>query len=183
MNIHAKVVIKQGTELSEAEIEQINTAKLKEWNVPPLDEEQRKHIIVLIKDENCTILAQGQLVPLEDVIFDNEEFSCVGIGGVIANKKGQGYGRILMQEIKAYLEMHNTTGIGFTGKDTVGFYKRCGFLADYTSLKRFIHMKNGKKITNTTEECVFYFDSEDRFMEKVLSKPNFYIFLPRDPDW
>jgi GNAT superfamily N-acetyltransferase len=179
-----RIVIKKGKDLNREEIEAINLAKAREWKVAPMNKEHKeKHIFVLLKDPDDNILAQGQLVPIENIVFNGETFSALGIGGIIANIKGQGYGRELMAGITAYLKKQNKSGFGFTGDKQIGFYKKCGFSTHLSVIKRFVHKKDGKKIINRRETWVFGLDAEDRFLEKVLSKPKLEVFLPRDPDW
>jgi hypothetical protein len=115
------------------------------------------------------------------VIFDNEIFDIYGICGIIANEKGKGYGRELMAIIKQYLIDNIKSGVGFTG--VPGFYEKCGYKSDKDSLKRFVCVADGKEIANTSDEYIVYFNSADRFMEKVLTNPEEKVFLPRTPDW
>jgi hypothetical protein len=84
---------------------------------------------------------------------------------------------------KSYLKENHKTGVGFTSEKNIEFYKKCGFSTDQESLQRFVHMKDNQKITNKTEDWVFYSNSEDKFMEKVLASPDKDILFPRDPDW
>lgn len=181
MNTHLE--IKPGTEVTTEETIQIDRAKAREWKTPPISEFQKKIcLFVLLKDEVGRILAQGQLIPISPVEFNGQSFEILGIGGIIANQKGQGYGKKLMIGIKDYLAKNGKIGIGFTGDNVIGFYEKCGFLKS-NSLKRFIHLRDGQKITNTNDDWVFSLDPEDKFMKKVLSYPTQDILLPRDPDW
>jgi hypothetical protein len=69
-----------------------------------MDKVQKENsIFVLVKDSNGSILSQGQLLTINNVEFNNEIFSVIGIGGIIANEKRQGYGRKLMEAVKDYL--------------------------------------------------------------------------------
>ncbi len=177
-------VIKQGSELTSSEIDAINAAKHREWQVPPMGDEQRlKHFFALLKDQEGNIQAQGELIPIDGITFDNEQFSVFGIGGIIAYQKGQGFGQKLMQGIIEYAQDQQKSLLGFTGNDIIGFYKKCGFIEDYSTLKRFVHIRDGEKITNTTEDVVFYLDSKDQFMQTVLANPTLEVFLPQAPDW
>lgn len=177
------IEIKEGSELTEEEINSINESKFREWKSLPLDDYQKKSIFVLLKNQQGKILAQGQLLRINGVSFRGENFNILGIGGIIANKKGEGYGNKLLEAIIQYAKDNKKSLLGFTGNDVIGFYQKCGFLVDYASLKRFVHLRNGKEIINTTEDMVFYSDSEDQFMKKVLTNSQELIYLPRDPDW
>ena len=178
------ITIKPGKELTQHEIDQINQAKSREWNEPSMGDEQKKiSLFFLLKDSQNHILAQGQLLTINNVIFNHKTFDIYGIGGIIANQKGQGYGKQLMLAIREFLNKEGKSGIGFTGLNIIGFYQKCGFTPDFTSLKCFVHLDKDKKITNTTEDCIFYEDSADKFMQQVLAHPEEEIYLPRDPDW
>lgn len=181
MDRDLKVEIKLGKDLSQREIGAINKAKARE-SMPDIKEDDLENsTFILLKDSDGNILAQGQLVSIDGISFNNEYFSILGIGGIVANPKGKGYGRKLMLVIKDYLSKNKTTGVGFTGVPE--FYQKCGYLTDRESLKRFVHIVDNKYIRNTEDEYVVYIDSEDKFMEKVLSNPDIKVYLPRDPNW
>lgn len=86
-----------------------------------------------------------------------------------------------MLAIKDYLLEQHKTGIGFIGLPD--FYKKCGFLVDKEAIKRFVHVVNNKRTVNTESDHICYFDSDDRFMEKVIKNPHKDVYLPRNPDW
>lgn len=178
-----KLLIKAGNKLNRDEIDQINLAKAREFKVPPLQEKDLKDGLFFLLFDNKKILAMGQLIPVAPINFSGEIFSIFGIGGILANKKGKGYGRQIMTAIKGYLTTENKTGVGFCGLHNKGFYEKCGFKIDTTSIKRFVFQEKGKKITNSGDDCVLYLDASDRFMQKVLSYPDQEVILPRSPDW
>lgn len=177
-----KLLIKLGTKLSQDEIDQINEAKTREFKVSPRRRETLSMTFFLLVDGE-RILATGELVPIKPVSFSGKNFSILGIGGILANKKGKGYGRQIMTAIKNYLITNDRTGVGFCSLHNKGFYEKCGFNVDTTSIKRFIFWSNKKKVTNSGDDCVLYLDAFDRFMQKVLSRPDEEIILPRPPDW
>ena len=179
-----KLFIKSGAQLTHREIEEINKAKSREWQLSPMSKYQLPiSLYFLLKDENSKILAQGQVIKIDPFSFAGEKFSILGIGGIIANVKGGGHGKKLMAGIIKYLAKNNKTGVGFCRNDVAGFYQKCGFDIIPGLQKGFVYLENGKKTTNTTEDNVFYFESEDRFIEKVLKEKDREIFLPRAPDW
>lgn len=179
-----KLEIKHGIELTVKELDAVNSAKAREWKILPMDENHRKKtLFALLKDQMDNIIVQGELIPLEKVSFNGEIFSVIGIGGIITNQKGHGFGKKLMIGIKEYLDEQGKAGLGFSGNDVIEFYVKSGYKADWPSLKRFVHEKDGQKITNQDQEVVFYTDSNDQFMKKVLAYPEIEVYLPRDPDW
>jgi len=178
-----KIYIKKGIELSKDEIEEINRAKAREFKIPPMPEEQKIKTLFFLLKEKERLLAMGELIPLEPIEFNRETFFILGIGGIVANEKGKGYGRQIISAIRTYLREHDKTGVGSCGWHNQGFYEKCGLGVDLHSLKRFVFQDKGKKIINIADDCVIYQDGSDRFMEKVLSTPNKEVLLKRPFNW
>lgn len=178
-----KLLIKTGIKLSRDEIGQINQAMSREFKTPPLQKKDLKNrqFFLLIRDKK--LLAVGQLIPVEPVNFNGETFSTLGIGGILANKKGKGYGKQIMTAIKDHLVAKNKTGVGFCRLRNKGFYEKCGFNVDTTLIKRFVFQDDSKKIINSGDDCVLYLDASDHFMQKVLFYSSQEVILPRPPDW
>ena len=178
-----KLLIKTGLKLCRDEIEQINQAISKEFKALPLQREDLKNrqFFLLLRDKK--LLAVGQLIPVEPVNFNGETFSILGIGGILASKKGKGYGKQIMAAIKDRLVTKNKTGVGFCKLRNKDFYEKCGFNVDTTLIKRFVFQDGSKKITNSGDDCVLYLDASDHFMQKVLSYSSQEVILPRPPDW
>lgn len=177
-----KVIIKHWQELTPEELQQMNESHAREWGLKEdmSPEHHGKNIFFLLKD-GPTILAQGQLVPVDNVAFNGQLFNIMGIGGVIANDKGQGYGSQIMEAMKDYLNEHHISGVGFTGIDD--FYEKCGFYTDKDAIQRFVHMVGNDRRINTESDRVVYLDSDDMFMQKVIANHEKDVILPRDPDW
>jgi hypothetical protein len=177
------LLIKKGKELQLDEITQINLAKAREFNAPPLNDNQLSSHLHFLLLENDKIIATGELLPVDQINFDGEIFSILGIGGIVANAKGKGHGKQIMTAIRNYLIENNKTGVGFCRLYNKGFYEKCGFIVDENVINRFVYYDGEKKITDTEDHCVFWVDSSDNFMAKVLSKPNIEILLNRPPNW
>lgn len=181
MQSTTQTYIKKGRELTQKEIDQINIAKDREWKIPPMDISKLLDVVfLLIKDDHDNVFAQGELFEINRIRFHNETFNILGIGGIIANVKGQGYGRMLMQEIEKYITESKKTGVGFTNEPE--FYKKCGIQVDCYAKSRFVYISNGKRTTNKEDECILFIDGSDKFMEKVLFKRG-DVILPITPDW
>lgn len=102
-----KILIEHGTQLSQQEIESINVARAREWKTPPMQKtEQESTLFFLLKDDENLVLSQGGLMEIDGIIFNNESFSIFGIGGIIANEKGKGYGRQCMIAMRDYITKH-----------------------------------------------------------------------------
>lgn len=179
-----KVYVRPRSKLGASEINQINEAKAREFKAPPLSPQQLKDMLFfLLLDKQNYLLATGSLITVEPIYFNNESFSVLGIGGIIANVKGKGYGRQIMLAIKDYLIKRQKSGVGFCASRNLGFYKKCSFGVSVNSIKRFCYHSGDKKITNTDDDCVIFRDSTDQFMQKVLIYPDKEVILPRRPDW
>ncbi|MBI4999423.1 GNAT family N-acetyltransferase [Candidatus Gottesmanbacteria bacterium] len=155
-----KIIFKNALELTDKEIKEINDACVREFHD-----------------------SMGQLISVEPVKFKDETFSILGIGGIVSNIKGKGYGKKIMTAIKQYLIKNCKTGIGFCGLFNRPFYEKCGFFVNQNSLQRFVYYEKSKKIVNVEDEAVLYFDSDDHFMEKALAYPTEEVLLPRPPNW
>ena len=51
------------------------------------------------------------------------------------------------------------------------------------STQRFVYRKGDKKITNQAGQYIFYQDSSDHFMEKVLANPVKEVSIPTQNLW
>lgn len=176
-------LVKAGGELGKQEINQINQARAREFKASPLNEKQPETTLFFLLLDHQKILAMGELIPVNPIKFNKEVFSVLGIGGILANEKGKGYGKKIMLAIKNYLISQDKTGVGFCGLNNKGFYGKCGFKIETTSIKRFVFQEDSQKITNSGDEGVVYLDGSDRFMEKVLLHPDQEVMFPRPPDW
>lgn len=111
---------KPGLEINEQELQAIDEAKKLEWDVLPMDENHRsKTLVVLLKDLEGQILAQGELIPIEGVEFDGEKFDFFGIGGIIAGSaEAQYYPALQSWELilNALNQKFNDVSFYFFGK-------------------------------------------------------------------
>lgn len=183
--IKNKIIFKNVSELTDKEIMGINEACTREFHEPfkkSVKSESSKRLLFLLKD-NSNILAMGQLITVEPVIFMGETFSVLGIGGIVSNIKGKGYGKKIMLAIKQYLIKSHKSGIGFCGSFNRPFYEKCGFSVDPSLTQKFVYYQGKKRILNPHNEVVVYFDQDRSFMEKVLASPKEEVFLPRPPNW
>ncbi|MBI3385111.1 GNAT family N-acetyltransferase [Candidatus Gottesmanbacteria bacterium] len=178
-----KLLIKTGKELTDSEFEQITQAHLREFKEGPSNKSDLgdNHFFLLKAGEK--ILAAGILISVQPVNFNKEIFSILGIGGIIANERGKGYGKKIMLAVRKYLAKKNISGVGFCGEYNSDFYQKCGFQTDRDSIRRFIYYENGKRIENKSDDFVLYWNSSDNFMKKVLANKKTDIILPRPPNW
>jgi len=178
-----KILVKKGADLTKGEIDQINQANAREFKVGPLPKKYLKTALFFLLVDNKAVLAKGELHPIEPVYFNDEKFSILAIGGVLANKKGKGYGKKVMVAIKNHLISNDKTGVGFCISSNKEFYEKCGFRVDTTSIKKFVFPKGDKKIVNLDDDFVVFKDGPDEFMKKIISHPTQEAIVPRPPDW
>lgn len=129
------------------------------------------------------IISMGALWRVKPVLFHGEEFTIYALLNVISNVKGNGYGKRVVSKIRDYLVSRDCTGLGFCMPENTGFYAKCGFRIEPNSSKRFIHRTRDEDIVNQDGQFIFYQDSSDRFMEKVLSFPTFEVLIPTQNLW
>ena len=173
-----------GNELTDHQYRQLNESSLREFrlHLPPLPELSDRLYFLLAETETEKILASGYLKPIHPVIFTHITFSFLNIGGIIANEKGQGYGKQIMLAIRDYLISADKIGLGFCWPKNQGFYEKCGFKVDALSTPRFIY-RNGSERMTAEGQYVLYQDSSDHFMEKILSHGDQEIFVPDPTIW
>lgn len=177
------LAIINGSNLSGDQLKQINTAFLREFkHALPSIEKLIGRVFFLLQARD-KILAMGQLLPIEPVVFNNETFSLLGIGGIIANEKGKGFGKQIITAIRDYLKLHDKTGLGFCEPKNQGFYEKSGLSVNSTSIKQFIYRRGGKDITDQAGHYIIYQNSSDHFMKKVLLNTDKEILIPTPPTW
>lgn len=173
----------QGSNLSDSHHAQLDAAEHREFGLGlPAKAELADRLYFLLVDGE-TILACGYLKPIHPVIFSEETFSFLNIGGVIANEKGKGYGKQVMLAMREYLLAHDQTGLGFCFPHNQGFYEKCGFTVEADATPRFIyHDANGQRFT-AEGQYILYLESSDRFMGKVLADRQALVSVPDPSIW
>lgn len=182
MNTH---IIKKGKDLTQKEIDDVNLAKFHEWSNPKMGAHQIAISTYFhLRNEKGELLSLVQLLDIPEFTFNKEKFLVTGIGGMISNVKGKGYGKQLLHGVIKYLRKNKLTTFGFCDNDVAGFYQKSGFtiLPDFT--KKFVfYGKNMNKIVNVKETNVMYYEGPDQFFSKILKSNPKEIVLSRTPDW
>lgn len=182
MNSCSQIIFKPGKKLTPEEIESINSSMFYQWHSFPISQYNRD-IFALLKNSSDKIIAHAQLYPLNNLVFDSQEFSVLGIGSVLVSVPHQGHGKKLMQAIQKYLRENKFIGLGFTGPEIIEFFHKCGFEINCELIPRFFTYKEGVKVPYITDnlKCVFYFDPENILFSKILAHPNKEILIPEKP--
>lgn len=178
-----QIIQKRGTELSGEELQQINDAIYREFKAQSLSLEHLQRKIFFLLKKNEAILAMGAVMKVAPVKFDQAVFTIYGVLNIIANEKGQGYGKAVVTAIKKYLLENDMTGIGFCMLKNKPFYEKCGFAVAEHATHQFVHKSDNGEIRNEDGQIIFYVDSSDQFMKKVLSQPNKEVILPTSGLW
>ena len=124
-----RVKIQKGKDLPARTCKRLNEIWRREWPVEtPLSAKNREKfandIFFIVRDPNNRILSVGRLIP---IIFEflGKEYKILGIGDIVAVKKGKDYGKILMTAMHKYLKRTKQTGVGFCDPKNDGFYIKC----------------------------------------------------------
>ncbi len=175
--------MKEGSDLTDNELVQINTALFREFKVLlPSKNQLNNKLFFLLKNDDV-IFAMGALLEVKHVVFDGKEYTIYGFVNVVAKEKGKGYGRQVVQAMKESLTIHDKTGLGFCMLKNKRFYEKCGFNINTSSTQRFVYRKGTKRITNQDGQIIFYQDSSDGFMKKFLFNTKKEVLIPTQNLW
>jgi hypothetical protein len=175
--------IKTFPKLTKKELAQIKTTKLQEFGSESIQVIDQNSLFFLLYEQR-SLVAHAELTPIGPAMFRNETFIISGIGGVVANRKFQGYGRQLMSMIKDHLRANQLLGIGFSGLVNKLFYEKCDLFVSSQDIKRFVYYDQGKPAVNPNDECVIIYDcAPGEFSQKLAKYPKEEVLLPRKPDW
>lgn len=178
-----EIILKKGSELTYEELDQIKSAIFREFKVSFRIEDQSPDKLFFLLKEQDKILAMGALWKVKPVIFDGQEYSFLAVLNVVANEKGKGYGRQVVDGMRKYAIKQDKTCFGFCMPKNKGFYEKCGFQIEEKSTQRFVYQKGTERITNQDGQIIFYQESSDYFMKKVLAKPEKEVSIPTENLW
>ncbi len=179
---HPNLYVVAGAELSRSEIDQMMASLKREFGLTPTLESLYEKIFFLLKDGE-EILAMAGIWSVPPFVFEGKTFPVHALVEVIANIKGEGYGKRVVCAIHDYLQAKNLTGFGFCAPKTSEFYKKCGFAVVEGVTDRFIYREKGKDITNQDGQIIFYLDNSDEFIKRVLADPSHDIFISTPELW
>jgi GNAT superfamily N-acetyltransferase len=173
-----------GNELDDYYYAQLNEASQREFRLrlPARPQMRDRLYFLLVETETEKLLASGYLKLISPVICNQQTFSFLNIGGIIANEKGQGYGKQLMRAIVDYLIAHDTIGLGFCFPRNQGFYEKCGLTVETSSTHRFIY-RNGEERRTAEGQFLLYQDRSDHFLEQVLAQGEHEVWVPDPTIW
>jgi hypothetical protein len=172
-----KLQIIKNKNLSKAQKNLINNARVKEWG-----KDEKKYfskdyeletLWFFVKDKN-KIVAIGGLRP---ILFGylGKEYSIGGICSIISIIKGKGYGKILISFMKSWSYENKKTILGFTTQ--TGFFEKAGLKTEKNFIGRFIYKNplSGEEIIDNQGDGIYY-EGKDKIISKILkTKKPVYI--------
>src|SRR5687767_5114703 len=122
---------KFGRELSDDEIKEINFHRQRVFHSndpisPSPENKDWNNLFFLMKNHSGELLSFGRLHSLK-LSLSNEDLEVLCFSMVVSTKKGQGYGRLIMDSIKRYGQEQGRTIIGFCETDLLPFYRKCNW--------------------------------------------------------
>ncbi|MCX6750158.1 MAG: hypothetical protein NTZ83_01755 [Candidatus Pacearchaeota archaeon] len=159
--------------LTNKEISIMNNARIKEYgNQEKLDfkKEDSKGEFIFVKN-NGKIMAFGMMKPVK-VELNDKKYEILGIGRGLAVEKGKGWGRALNEARILKLKMLRKTGVAFTGKHNLGFFKKVGYKIERNGIRKFLYKNpKGELIEDKDGEMVYY-EGKDKLITKLFKSKN-----------
>ncbi|MCA9389927.1 GNAT family N-acetyltransferase [candidate division WWE3 bacterium] len=177
-----------GKDLTSHELSVINTLRKQEFgsaseiSPQPNNDDWVKNYF-LIRDGDDSLLAFGRLHEV-DIEFKAEAYSIFGIATIVSVIKGKGYGTLLMQSIKHFIEMSGKSAIGFCNADLSPFYRKCGYGILSASGNRFLYRDSEGELhaSKYGNDDVIYLGGDDGLIPKIIENNEDSVYLAR-PHW
>ncbi len=175
MNI--QIISKKTKDLTKSEITLMNNARVKQWGKDAkvdFKKEDTKGEFIFVKN-NKKIVAFGMMKPIKIKLGENN-FTILGIGRDMTIEKRKGWGRILNSARILELKKTSKTGIAFTGKENIPFFKTAGYEIKRNGIKKFRYLnpKTKELIYDPDGEMVYY-EGKDKFVTKLLKSKDLAI--------
>lgn len=148
-------------------------------NTKDFENDERESIFFFLKEDE-EIYAFGMLKPVI-VYYAGKEYPILGMGNVMAIQKGKGYGKMLVNHIRTFLDKSGHVCIGNTHKDNFRFYEKCGFTFIPGLVDRFVYIdEHGKRYTGQdwTDYAMFIYDQDNNLDEVINGKDDVVIKIP-----
>lgn len=173
-----------GNKLGNYFYSQLNEASQREFSLrlPARPQMHDRLYFLLVETEAEKLLASGYLKLIAPAICNQQTFSFLNIGGIIANEKGKGYGKQLVCAIVDHLIAHDSIGLGFCFPRNQGFYEKCGLTVEPRATHRFIYRNDQQRLT-AEGQFLLYQDNSAHFLEKVLTQGEHEVWVPDPTIW
>jgi hypothetical protein len=168
MNI--QIISKKAKDLTKKEVDFMNNVRLKTYGKDSsvdFKKEDKKGEFIFVK-ENVKIMAFGMMKPVK-IKFNGKYYSILGIGRGIAVKQSKGWGKILNAARILELKRTGKTGVAFTGKHNLEFFRKVGYQIGKDGIRKFAY-KNPKtgKLEYDSDGDLVYYEGNDEFITKLL---------------
>lgn len=181
------VLVVSGKDLSLEDLETINTHRKAEFNsstpivATPENENWDKPYFLLRGGKE--LLAFGRLHDVE-VQFQGKDYPILGIATIIAIKKGEGHGKLLMTKMKEYIEATGKTAIGFCDPAMAAFYEKSGYSIIKGGVQRVTYMESGSEVPvpeSRAQGDVIYLPGKDDLILRIQEHPEEKLTAFRAP--
>lgn len=126
-------------------------------------------LIILVQSQAGETLAFGKMHPLS-LHLNNGDIEVTCFSEITANVPRQGYGKLVMNEIKRHVETTGQTAIGFCATDLLPFYRACGCRVLQPEDNHFVYVdENNQIVPNLVPGEVVYYSGKDGIMDKILA--------------
>jgi hypothetical protein len=164
---YSQVKIGLGKDLSDGDLVAINYHRRAEFHsdsdiLPLPDNDEWEKPYFLVKDDQGTLLGFGILHFLK-VKFRGTTYPVLGIASILSIEIRKGYGRLILEKKKEYVQGKQITAIGFCDPEDTGFYEKCG-LGVIKGMERF-EFPGGPK--NSDPGDVIYIDGGDGLVDEL----------------
>ena len=174
-----KVEIRNVSSLSKSEMDLMNIWMKKEFGQKYV----RKFKEYYPGDAKCFFIIEKKKIVafmiLNPVLAEyvGEKYKIFGMGDLVTVRRGEGYGRIMIESVIKYLKKSGKTGLGFCSRKNTPFYEKVGLKTKTDLMKRFRHQdpKTGRLTPIQNGDGVFY-GGKDNFLDKIL-KTKHHIYL------
>ncbi len=165
-----KVEIRKISSLLESEMKLMNIWMEKEFGKKYVRDFKKLYLgeskCFLVKNEG-EIVAFGIINP---VVADylGEKYDFFGVGDIVTIRRGEGYGRVIMEAIIGHLRSAGKSGLGFCAKKNTPFYEKIGMGTKEDYMKRFRYRDTETGETAPIKNGDGIFCDNSGFIKKTL---------------
>ena len=172
-----KIISKKTRNLTKKEIEFMNLARMNEYGTGSevdFKKEDKNGEFIFVKDGN-KIMAFGMMKPVK-VKLGNKRYTIMGLGRDLSLEKRKGWGRKFNSGRISKLKALGKTGVAFTGRKNIDFFKKVGYNIEKNGIKKFRYLNpETKKLVKDDDGDMVYYEGKDRFITKLLNSKDYAI--------
>ena len=171
----------------------MNTVLYEKWNIPweirKIDleirsrefwagQEHKNPDYLFVVEDKSEILAVWWLTHLEIKVWKHT-FPVLWIGWIVSVQKNKWYGKILMWEIRNFLEKRKVSWVGICSRHNSEFYRKCDFHIEKNLAKRMFRKVADdelEKNPDADEDVLIYWWKD--FLSHIDKNPTKNIIIP-----